>query len=70
MQRARKYCLRALSILLSDGEGGASLQLKKMSVQETISLAVDTVSTFWNLSAAEKGLDVLQGRFAEVLQKS
>ncbi len=44
--------------------------LKKLSVQDTIALAVDTVSTFWNLSAAEKGLSELQTNFEEVLQKS
>ncbi|KLO16286.1 hypothetical protein SCHPADRAFT_823483 [Schizopora paradoxa] len=44
--------------------------MKNTSDEERAGLSTDIVSTFWNLSAAEKGLDVLQGKFDEVLQKA
>jgi len=44
--------------------------LKNLSVQDTISLAVDTVSSFWSLSATEAALQELQVRFEGVLRGS
>jgi len=46
------------------------VSLKKLSVQDTISLAIDTTSAFWNLAAAANGLNELQTCLDKVLQKS
>ncbi|KLO16293.1 hypothetical protein SCHPADRAFT_221994 [Schizopora paradoxa] len=45
-------------------------ELSQSSVQDSISIAVDTVSAFWNLSAAEHGLNELQSKLNELLQMS
>lgn len=50
-------------------DGDPSLKKFKLSVRDTISLAVDTVLTFWNLSATEAALNELQVHFEEVLQR-
>lgn len=46
------------------------VSLKRLSVQDTISLAIDTTSAFWNLAAAANGLNELQTCLDKVLQKS
>lgn len=46
------------------------ISLKKLSARDGTSMAIDLVSTFWNLEAAEAALKELQVKFGEILPKS